>query len=132
MKQFLPALLLLAACQGDETLTGYGGAGTWHLQAINDQPFTAAATLTLATDGTARGQAPCNSYSARQTAPYPWFALSPIASTKRACAALPQEHIYFETLRSMSLAEVAGPTLILSNDQGQLMQFTNQPAARGG
>ncbi len=124
MKHLIPALLLLAACQSDETLVAYGGEGTWQLQSINDQPFTATATLTLGTEGQVSGKAPCNSYGASQTAPYPWFQLSPIRATKRACADLAAEHLFFKTLSSMTLSEISGPVLILSNDQGALMQFT--------
>ena len=116
------AALLLSSC-GDETVTAHSEEDLFALQAINDQPFDASATLNISEPGRISGQAPCNSYFAAQTAPYPWFDLGPIASTKRACAELKDESLYLETLARMTIVEVSGPVLILTNDMGEKMVF---------
>ncbi len=41
--------------------------------------------MTIEANGSSTGQAPCNSYSAEQTAEPPGFTLGPIASTKMGC-----------------------------------------------
>lgn len=120
----LAALFLISACEGDESLTAYGAEGTWRLTHINEQPFEARATISFSTGGQVTGAAPCNSYRAQQAAPYPWFTLSPIMATKRACADLAAEQAYFAAMRDMTLAEVSGDVLILSNDAGGSLLFT--------
>lgn len=125
MKQLLPALVLLAACQiSDKTLAGHGALGQWQLTEINGTPFAASATITFQEDGKVSGNAPCNSFGATQTAPYPWFELSPVFSTKRACNDLAAENAFLGALQNMSLAEVSGNVLVLSNDAGNTMEFT--------
>lgn len=124
--RFLALLLLITACQRDETLAAYGAEGTWQLTHMNDQPFAASATITFAEDGQVNGFAPCNSYGAQQTAPYPWFTLGPIRATRRACADLQAEQAYFATLTKMTLSEVSGDVLILSNDNDETLQFKKQ------
>lgn len=119
----LIALAALAACK-DETLTGYGAAGqTWVLHSIDGAPFTQRATIAFPEEGRITGDAPCNSYFARQTLPYPWFKAEGIGATKRACPALAAEQAYFDALARMTLAEVAGATLILSTEAGDEMVF---------
>ncbi|MDT8327625.1 MAG: META domain-containing protein [Roseovarius sp.] len=106
-------------------MTGYGGdAATWTLQSIDRQPFGAHATLILPKEGQIAGQAPCNSYTGQQSAPYPWFAPAVIAATKRACPELEAESRYFRALAEMTLVEVVGDILILSNDAGREMIFS--------
>ncbi len=120
----LSVLSLFGACK-DETVTGYGGdAATWTLQSIDERPFGARATLILPEEGQIAGQAPCNSYSGQQTAPYPWFAPTGIAATKRACPEFDAEARYFRALAEMTLVEVVGDILILSNDAGREMIFS--------
>ncbi|MEM1302777.1 MAG: META domain-containing protein [Pseudomonadota bacterium] len=116
--------LLLAGCATDETVTRFAGEGSvWSYQ---DTSVGSAVpvTLTFPEPGQVAGQGPCNRYSATQTAPYPWFELGPVAATKRACPELAAEAAYFEDLQSMSLAEVSGDVLILSNDTGKQMVFS--------
>lgn len=119
-------LSVLGYCK-DETVSGYAPAGvTWHLQAINGTPFPARATLTFPQEGRIAGDAPCNSYFAAQTVPYPWFKTGPIGATKRACPELDAEIRYLQGLAEMTLSEVAGDTLILSNEDGAQMLFRAQ------
>ncbi len=118
---FLP--LLLGYC-ADETLTGYGAQGQeFVLVSINDQPFPARATIRFPEEGQIAGEAPCNSFSATQDVPYPWFKAGPIAATKRACPDLEAEALFFRTLSEMTLSEVSGPNLILSTAEGDTMVF---------
>lgn len=121
-------LSLLAACQPDETVTKYlQGSETFVLQSINGTPFGAVATIHLGEAGKVSGQAPCNSYFAEQSAPYPWFELGAIAATKRACPDLDAEQTFFDALATASLVEVSGPILILTNDQDLEMVFQAEP-----
>ncbi|MDA3858075.1 MAG: META domain-containing protein [Roseovarius sp.] len=120
----LSVLSMFGACK-DETVTGYGGDDAiWTLQSLDGRPFGARATLIFPEEGQIAGQAPCNSYSGQQTAPYPWFATTGIAATKRACPDLDAETRYLRALAEMTLVEVVGDILILSNDTGREMIFS--------
>ncbi|QGX99394.1 META domain-containing protein [Roseovarius faecimaris] len=120
----LLTVLALAGCRADETVTAYGGADKiWHLQSLDGDAFQATATLTFPEPGQISGQAPCNSFTATQSAPYPWFTTGPVASTRRACPALKAETAFLTALSEMSLVEVLGDTMILSNDAGRQMVF---------
>ena len=55
--------------------------------------------------------------------PYPWIKIENIAATKRACPDLAAESAYFTSLQAMTLSEVLGDVLILSNDEGDEMVF---------
>lgn len=128
----LPALLfllVLAGCLRDESVTGYA-PGIWHLETINAAQIGtgAAITLDLTERGRISGRGPCNAYSATQTAPYPWFEPGPIVSTRAACPELDTEQAYLTALTRMSLAEVSGPVLILSNDTGETLEFRLRPS----
>lgn len=117
-------LALPAACAGDETISGYADPGAIYVLAeIDGAPFPARATIAFPDEGRAAGDGPCNRWSAAQTAPYPWFGLGPVAATRRACPDLAAEGAFFEALGAMTLAEVQGPVLILSNEAGREMAF---------
>ncbi|WP_298844319.1 META domain-containing protein [uncultured Roseobacter sp.] len=117
-------LLATAACRKDETVAAYGGSDRiWQLTEIDGDAFAAEATLTFPETGKIAGTAPCNSYSAAMTVPYPWFGAGPIAATRRACPALEAETIFFKTLGEMTLSEVLGDTLVLSTPEGRSMIF---------
>jgi heat shock protein HslJ len=120
-------LLALVACS-DETISGYADPeAVYTLTEIDGAAYTARATITFPEEGTARGEAPCNSWFASQSAPYPWIELGPIGATRRACPDLDAELAYFEALGTMTLAEVQGPVLILSNDAGREIVFRATP-----
>jgi heat shock protein HslJ len=117
------ALSLPGACR-DETVRAHGGdANLWHLQSIDGAPFVAQATLEFPAPGQIAGEAPCNSYSAQQTAPYPWFSAEKLTTTRRTCPDLAAETSFLRALEAMTLVEVAGAVLILSNDAGREMVF---------
>ncbi len=124
MRPFLPLLLCLGltACLGDETVSGYA-PGPWRLTAIDETPVGTGITLNLSERGEISGSAPCNHYSATQTAPYPWVGIGPIAATRRACPERELEQRYFAALSAMTLAEVSGPVLILTGDDGRRLDY---------
>lgn len=120
----LTALAILPQCQGDETVRAYGGGDkTWHLVELEGAPFAGRATLTFPEAGRIAGEAPCNSYSAEMTVPYPWFEASRIAVTRRACPKLAAEAAFLKALENASISEVLGDTLMLSDDNGPLLVF---------
>lgn len=121
---FLSFPILLASYLADETITAYGGADViWTLTEMDRAPFTARATLVFEDGGAVYGQAPCNRFRATQSVPYPWIEIGPIMATKMACPDLEAEDAYLTALQEMTLAEVSGPVLILSNDEGREMVF---------
>lgn len=120
----LPFVLGLLNCGGDETLSGYGAAEReWHLVEIGGAAFEAQAVVQFPEEGKINGRAPCNSFSGQQLQPYPWFQVEALAVTRRACPELPEETAFFKALEQMTLAEVVGETLILSNTEGGEMVF---------
>lgn len=121
-------LIALAACAPDETLHAYGAGGrSFALQSIDGSAFGAAATLAFPEPGRIAGRAPCNAYSGTQSAPYPWFVPGPLVVTRMGCPDLAEETRYLQALSEMSLAEVSGDTLILSDETGREMVFIAQP-----
>ena len=119
-------LLSLTGC-ADETISGYADPeAVYRLISIDDAPFTASASIAFPEEGLVRGNAPCNIWSGSQTAPYPWFAPGPMMKTERACAHMEEEALFFSTLGDMTLAEVQGDVLILSNEAGREMVFERE------
>ncbi len=120
----LLVVLGLAACRDDETVGAYGAADrVWSLIELDGAPFQQNATLTFPENDRIAGKAPCNSYTGVMNAPYPWFEAGPLAVTRMACPDLDSEAQYFSALADMTLSEVAGDTLILSNEAGREMLF---------
>ena len=122
---FLTLLLVAtAACSRVTTAADFGAAGkTWHLLSIDDAPYEADATINFLGRGEVSGQAPCNRWFATLETPYPWFSLNGVGATKRACEDLNAEAAFFSALSDMSLVEVLGDVLVLSNDAGRTMLF---------
>ena len=118
----------LSQCGKDETVAGYGGAGqVWELTGIDGTAFSATATVTFPEPGKIAGKAPCNSYTGKMDAPYPWFETGPLAATRMACPDLEAETMFFTALGEMSQSEAAGEILILSNEAGREMVFKTTP-----
>ena len=114
----------LWACGPDETISGFAETDiAYGLTEIDGAPFTAPAAISFGDDGAVTGIGPCNTFSTTQNVPYPWFELTPLTSTRKACPNLPQETLYFEALMAMELAEVVGDVLILSTVDGREMVF---------
>ena len=121
----LVPLLAIPQCAPDETVSGYADpSAVFALTELNDESFGGAVTIQFPEEGKVVGNGPCNSFSAEQTAPYPWIAIGPIAATKRACPDLDTEAAFFAALERMTLIEVSGPALILSNDDGESLVFS--------
>lgn len=117
-------LTALTACRKDETIRAYGGGDrTWALKILNDAPFPAKATLTFPKEGEIAGQGPCNRYFGAMTVPYPWFDAGPIGSTLMACPDLEVETIFLQALEAVTLSELLGDVMILSNTEGLEMVF---------
>lgn len=117
----LPFLML--GC-GDETISGYADRdAVYSLIELDGVPFTSTATISFPEPGRAAGEGPCNTWFATQSAPYPWIELGPIGATRRACPELQAEAQYFEALSQVSLAEVLGPILILTTEDGAELVF---------
>lgn len=122
--RYLIILLVLAGCRQDETLTAYAPQDTpFSLIQVNEKMTHLSATLTFGADGAFSGQAPCNRYFGQITVPYPWFGIGGIGATRKACPKLADEAEYFNHLGTMSLAEISGSILILSNDAGENLVF---------
>lgn len=118
------ALTALSACTRDESIAKFATPDAeYHLVELNGAPFTARATIAFPEAGRVVGKAPCNSYFAVQTVPYPWFALEGIGATRMACADLDQETAFFAALEGMTLSEILGDTLILTDPAGAKMVF---------
>jgi len=121
---FLTLPALLAPYLTDETVSGYALRGeSYVLQSVGNTSANSRLVIILPGEGRIEGEGPCNRFSARQTAPYPWFAVEGLVSTKRACPALAEETAYLEALAAMTLAEASGPLLILTDDTGREMVF---------
>lgn len=123
-----PLLMTLLHCGPDETLSGYGAADvTWKLIEINGTAFAAEASVQFPEEGKINGTGPCNTFFGTQSEPYPWFNAEKIAGTRRACPELEAEALLLKSLEKMTLAEIAGMTLILSNGDGGQMVFKAAP-----
>ena len=121
------AVALASGPASDETLAAYAEDGTvYALHELGGAPFEAEATIGFS-EGMAGGRAPCNSWRAELAVPYPWFELGPVAATRAVCPDFAEERRFFEALGAMTLAEVAGPVLILSDGAGREMVFRARP-----
>ncbi|MCI2395839.1 META domain-containing protein [Aliiroseovarius sediminis] len=120
------AALSLMACK-DETISGFADRkAVWKLLELDRKPFDADATIAFPKPGKIVGQAPCNSYSSEQKAPYPWFEIGPITATRMTCPAQAEETRYFNALTKMRQIEVQGDMMIMSNEAGRQMVFLAQ------
>lgn len=105
----IPLLFGLSFCARDESLAAYGAADQlWVL----DAPQTL--HLRFFAKGRVEGETACGPFSARQIHPYPWFGLTEITG----CA-----DPALSALQAMTLSEVSGRNLILSNEAGVEMAF---------
>jgi len=120
----VPAVFALTGCANDETLSSFTAPeAEYALVSLDGVAFAETATISFPNPGEVAGQAPCNRYFASQTLPYPWFGLEGIGATRMACPSLEAEAAFFDALENMTLAEVAGDTLLLSNPSGRQMEF---------
>mgnify|MGYP006428245595 CR=1 FL=1 len=121
-------MLTLAACGRDETLTAFVPDGvSWQLSEITGAEAPPQARLTFPRARRLVLRTPCGRTAARIAAPYPWFELSGPLRRDRPCKKGAGGGPALSTLARMTLAEVAGETLILSTPGGAAMVFTAQP-----
>lgn len=95
------------------------------LKKVNGSAIDYSANIRFLPDGKVAGSAPCNRYFSVNKVPYPWFELGPIGSTKMACPELQHESAFLKALARMTLAEVSGNVLLLSNDADESLEFRN-------
>lgn len=123
-----PILLLLVlsltpACK-DETLSGHGAdREIWQLQSLDGEPYAARATLMFPDEGSFVGEAPCNSYSGHQSAPYPQFAAGNIITTRMTCPDIDLETRYLRALSELTDVNITESRLTLSNKAGRELIF---------
>ena len=126
LRTALITALTLSACAQDESVAAYDGDQIWVLQQLDNAPFEAMASLSFDEDGKVTGQAPCNSFFTEQTKPYPWIGFGPIGTTRMICTDIEAEKRFLSALMEMTLVEVSGMVMILSNDAGRQMLFRAQ------
>ncbi|MFW8635006.1 META domain-containing protein [Cribrihabitans pelagius] len=120
----IAACAALAACGSGETLYSYGAAGkAWQLESLDGADHRGMVSLRFPAPGRVAGQSPCGRFRARQTAPYPWLEIQALTVSGPACPGQTAEAALLAALQEMSLAEVAGDVMILSNDAGREMLF---------
>lgn len=125
LRLILAIPFLLAACEKDETVSGFvDPETTYHLVEIDGASFGAGATIQFPQTGSVTGQAPCNSFGGDQLAPYPWLEFGAFRVSRRDCAQSGQERQFFAALTSMTQVEAVGDALILSNEDGGEMVFS--------
>ncbi|MEM6618370.1 MAG: META domain-containing protein [Pseudomonadota bacterium] len=106
---------VLAACQGDETISSMvTPEEVFALTEFDGAAPPASATLSFPASGQVAGSGPCNRFSATQAAPLPWVEIGPIVATKRACAALSFESAFFAAITQATLIERTGNLIILT------------------
>ena len=105
----------MAACQPDETVTAYGGEGTWRLTHLDSKSANLNLTLNLQSNGDVMVSGSCATLKARQTEPYPWFALDNTRETHTECEISATEQDAISAIQSATLVEVSNDTLLLTD-----------------
>lgn len=124
----LVTFLLLAACNKDETVSGFvDPAQTYRLIEIDGVPFSASATIQFPEPGQVNGNGPCNSYGGEQFAPYPWLEFGPLRTTRRDCNDRDAEHRFFAALSNMTEVEVFADTLVLRSEDREMVFTASHP-----
>ena len=128
MFRFVFALpVLIAACSPDQTVSAFVESdASYRLVEIDGAPYTASATIAFPEQGIITGSAPCNSFSATQSAPYPWLEIGSIRATRRACPNMDEETRFLQLLSEMTLVEATADVIIMRNDDGRELVFSAQ------
>ena len=118
------ATAVLAGCVEDHSGSKRIPQGVEYvLIEMNGTAFDERTTIVFGADGGVSGQAPCNRYFGQVSSGYPRFALNGVGATMMACPALDTEAAFFAALEGMTLANVYGDTLTLSNPAGETLVF---------
>lgn len=124
---FLGVIVALgvSACAPTETVTQYGGAAyEWKLSEIDGSAVGYDAQLAFTPDGSVHGEGPCNGFSGRQSKPYPWVSIQIDFVEELYCSGIDNEEAFLNALTEMTLIEVSGPNMVMSNDAGRQMAFS--------
>jgi hypothetical protein len=119
--------LFLKFCQTDETLAAYAEQDRdYQITEVLGQP--AAFTAALRFPGRMRFQieTPCAVLDGRITAPLPWFEAQKITFAPRPCDDSPWQTDLMKILKTVTLAEIAGDTILLSSDARVALVFRTQ------
>lgn len=120
----MTAILGVAACDPSDTVTKHGGmAYDWQLTEVDGTPVDYSATIAFGPHGSVNGSGPCNGFSATQSKPYPWIAIQIEFVEELYCSDIDEEEAYLGSLMEMTLVEVSGDSLVMSNDSGREMAF---------
>ncbi|UXX84478.1 META domain-containing protein [Roseovarius pelagicus] len=122
----IAALLSLNTCQKDETVTAYGGMGSWQLSKVSNTQVQQNIVLQLGAHGDVSVITPCTVMTARQIAPYPWFQLDDVREYSRNCPPTSVDTRAVSTIRRATLVEVVGDVLILSTDNDFDLEFSRR------
>ena len=124
IRRILAVAVCLMAC-GPNLAGAKDGAAerVFALHSIGSTTVTTRVTLEFADDNRVVGAAPCNRYSAQQTAEAPDFTLGPIAATRRACPDLELETRYFRALEDASTITQDEKTLTLHGENSETLVF---------
>ncbi|GIT90222.1 hypothetical protein JANAI62_02950 [Jannaschia pagri] len=115
---------LLALFCPDETISGYAEPTvSYALVEMAEADVALDATISFPEEGVVQGRGPCNTFTAAQSLPYPWISIGPVKTTRAACPELASETAFLAALERATLAEVQGPTLILSTVDEVLLVF---------
>lgn len=125
---FLTAALFgLVECSKDETVSAFVPDGkTWYAISMKGRPTTTEIYVEFPEEGVIRGKGPCNTFSATQTEPYPWFKAENIVATKAACRGIQEEQIFFIRLGMVTEIEVAGTVMIMTDKDGDEIVFESR------
>ncbi|MDA8585614.1 META domain-containing protein [Rhodobacteraceae bacterium] len=108
----------------DESVTGYADRNAvYRLIEIAGAEPELDADLTFPSRGAIRVETSCGLYEISTDVPYPWIAMSRAVVTPRECDARGADAIFFGEMMRVTLAEVTGPVLILTTDDGDLLVF---------
>jgi len=112
----------------DETLAAYAERDVaYRLEPAEDAPAVGTLTLRFPKVRSVEVRTHCASYHAALTVPYPWFRTARWQVADRHCDPGSQDLLFRDALRRMTLAEILGDTLILSNDIGEALIFRRHP-----
>ena len=127
---YLLSLFLLGQCGPDETISGYAGTGSrWDLVSLGEEAASGTLTLEFPKTGRITGTGPCGTFAGRQAAPYPWIEIGGLEAPPDDCPAITDQMRYLESLTAMTLSEVSGDTLILTDETGRQMIFQRAPGS---
>ena len=122
------AALLLAGCATPVSPLSALEGPTWVLRDIDDASIMEGsyADLTIASDGSFRGNATCNGYGGKAQISGQTIALGPVISTKMACmpsGTMQQEAHFFDALGRVTNWHVAGRALSMIDASGKTVLY---------